>query len=106
MASLLVLANLYPVFRGTEMKTNFVRLLENFPVSERRVETGARRSDDGEGQTARRLPIAGMRAMTAFGGPDVHLPFVTDDGETILADYTGPIEQTDKQESCSNESTD
>jgi hypothetical protein len=30
MASLLVLANLYPVFRATEMKTNVVRLLENF----------------------------------------------------------------------------
>ena len=31
MACLLVLANLYPVFRATEMKTRFVRLLENFP---------------------------------------------------------------------------
>jgi hypothetical protein len=31
MACLLVLPNLYPVFRGTEMKTNFVRLLENVP---------------------------------------------------------------------------
>ena len=30
MAFLLVPENLYPVFRGTEMKTNFVRLLENF----------------------------------------------------------------------------
>jgi hypothetical protein len=30
MACLLVPENLHPVFRGTEMKTNFVRLLESF----------------------------------------------------------------------------
>lgn len=30
MACLLVPENLHPMFRGTEMKTNFVRLLENF----------------------------------------------------------------------------
>jgi hypothetical protein len=30
MASSLVPENLYPVFRATEMKTNFVRVLENF----------------------------------------------------------------------------
>ncbi len=30
MAFLLVPENLYPVFRGTEMKTNVVRWLENF----------------------------------------------------------------------------
>jgi len=31
MASSLVSENLYPVFRATEMKTNFVRVLENLP---------------------------------------------------------------------------
>jgi hypothetical protein len=30
MASSLIPENLYPVFRATEMKTNFVRVLENF----------------------------------------------------------------------------
>jgi hypothetical protein len=29
-----------------------------------------------------------------FWRPDVHLPFVTDDGETILLHYTGLVEQT------------
>jgi hypothetical protein len=31
MASSLVSENLYPVFRATEMKTNFLRVLENLP---------------------------------------------------------------------------
>jgi hypothetical protein len=31
-----------------------------------------------------------------FWRPDVRLPFVTDDGETILTHYTGLVEQTDK----------
>ena len=44
--------------------------------------------------------------MTAFAGPDVDLPFIADDGETVLAHETGPVEQTHKQECCSNESTD
>jgi hypothetical protein len=30
-----------------------------------------------------------------FWRPDVRLPFVTDDGETILLHYTGLVEQTD-----------
>jgi hypothetical protein len=29
-----------------------------------------------------------------FWRPDVRLPFVTDDGETVLAHYTGLVEQT------------
>ena len=81
-------------------------LARKLAVSERRVETGARRSEDSEGQTGRRLAIAGMQAMTAFAGPDVDLPFIADDGETVLAHETGPVEQTHKQECCSNESTD
>jgi hypothetical protein len=30
-----------------------------------------------------------------FWRPDVRLPFITDDGETVLAHYTGLVEQTD-----------
>ena len=37
MASSLIPENLYPVFRATEMKTNFVRVLEKLPVSEPRA---------------------------------------------------------------------
>jgi hypothetical protein len=40
-----------------------------------------------------------------FWRPDVDLPFVTDDGETMLAHDTGAVEQTDRQESGGNEST-
>ena len=70
MASSLIPENLYPEFRGTEMKTNFVRVLEKLPVSEPRAATEARRSDDGEGRTARRLAIGAMQAMNGFWRPD------------------------------------
>src|SRR5882762_19535 len=73
MASSLIPENLYPVFRATEMKTNFVRVLEKLPVSEPRAATGARRSDDSEGRTGRRLAIGAMQAMNGFWRPDVHL---------------------------------
>jgi len=37
MASSLIPEHLYPEFRATEMKTNFVRVLEKLPVSEPRA---------------------------------------------------------------------
>jgi hypothetical protein len=42
-----------------------------------------------------------------FWRPDVRLPFITDDGSTILAHYTGLVEQTDtfKQAAESNRPT-
>jgi len=73
MASSLIPENLYPVLRATEMKTNFVRVLEKLPVSEPRAATGARRSDDREGRTGRRLAIGAMQAMNGFWRPDVDL---------------------------------
>jgi hypothetical protein len=69
MAFLLVLRICIRCFGGTEMKTNVVSLARKLPVSERRVETGARRAEGSEGQTGRRLPIAAMQAMTAFASP-------------------------------------
>ena len=65
--------NLYPVFRATEMKTNFVGVLENFLFPNHALRAGARRSDNSEGRTGRRLAIGAMQAMTGFWRPDVHL---------------------------------
>jgi hypothetical protein len=43
-----------------------------------------------------------------FWRPDVRLPFITDDGETVLLHYTGLVEQTDKfkQAATADQSTD
>jgi Protein of unknown function (DUF3237) len=40
--------------------------------------------------------------------PDVRLPFITDDGETVLLHYTGLVEQTDKfkRPATADQSTD
>jgi hypothetical protein len=73
MASSLVPENLYPVFRATEMKTNFVGVLENFLFPNHALRAGARRSDNSEGRTGRRLAIGAMQAMNGFWRPDVHL---------------------------------
>jgi Protein of unknown function (DUF3237) len=42
-----------------------------------------------------------------FWRPDVRLPFITDDGETVLAHYTGLVEQTDtfKEAAAANRPT-
>ena len=46
--------------------------------------------------------------MNGFWRPDVRLPFITDDGETVLLHYTGLVEQTDKfkQAATADQSTD
>jgi hypothetical protein len=43
-----------------------------------------------------------------FWRPDVRLPFITDDGETVLLHYTGLVEQTDrfKRAATADQSTD
>ena len=43
-----------------------------------------------------------------FWRPDVRVPFQTDDGETVLMHYTGPVQQTDafKQAAEANQPTE
>ena len=105
MAFLLVPENLHPVFRATEMKTNVVRLLENF-----RFPNDALRPQLDALKVAKATQHAAGDCRNAsndgFWRPDDDLPFVADDGETMLAHDTGPVEQTDKQQCCSNSSTD
>jgi hypothetical protein len=86
-------------------ETNVVRLLENFlfpnealrPELDALMMAKARQDAAGDCRNA---------SHDRFCRPDDDLPFVADDGETMLAHDTGPVEQTDKQQCCSNSSTD
>jgi len=92
MASSLVPENLYPVFRATEMKTNFVRVLENllFPNHALRPKLDAlmmakpNSTPVSDWSNASHERLLAARCASAF---------MTGDSETIWAHSTGLVDR-------------